>query len=218
MSSFALSSMASCSLRALVAWHFSASLSLTCAASASRSRSRAERACWTASCFSASKARSCAAGAARARRCGRPSPPPRRPARARARPGPGAPRSRARAPPPPGAPPARRCAPPSDAASPCAFAERLGHGQLHGLLLLGGQQLLVAAHLLVELGVAHLLEDGREAGLVDGEHPAAMGALDLVHARSFSCIPRFYRIDQRPTVPRSVRLAMFSLGHGESRE
>ena len=74
------------------------------------------------------------------------------------------------------------------------FRKSLGHGQLHGLLLLGGQQLLVAAHLLVELGVAHLLQNGRETGFVDGEHLAAMRALDLVHARSFSRIPRFYPI------------------------
>ena len=74
------------------------------------------------------------------------------------------------------------------------FRKSLGHGQLHGLLLLGGHQLLVATHLLVELGVAHLLQNGRETGLVDGEHLAAMGALDLVHARSFSRIPRFYPI------------------------
>lgn len=67
------------------------------------------------------------------------------------------------------------------------LAQRLGHGQLHGLPLVGGQQLFMATYFLVELGITHLLEDGREAGLVDGERLAASGALDLVHARSFSC-------------------------------
>ena len=67
-------------------------------------------------------------------------------------------------------------------------------GQLDRLFVGLGEHLLATRDLLRELGVAHLLQNGRETGFVDGEHLAAMRALDLVHARSFSRIPRFYPI------------------------
>ena len=97
------------------------------------------------------------------------------------------------------------------------LAFHLRHGKRHSLLVLLLQHAFALGDFLIELLRANLTHDVGEPTLVYLEHLAAMGALDLVHARSFSCIPRFYRIDQRPTVPRSVRLAMFSLGHGESR-
>ena len=90
----------------------------------------------------------------------------------------------------------------------CAFlgaAALLRHRQTHRLLPLLDQAPFALLKLPGELAVAYLAHDLRITRLVNLKHRPALGALDLVHARSSFASKRFYPIAKRATDPLSVQ-------------